>query len=75
MGRRQRNKFVDRGEILEIQIQDYAFGVERDDGLFNLLAHLLMLGNHDRSEARIPVSENVNFYLTRSVGIIVYFIG
>ncbi len=26
MGRRQRNKFVDRGEILEIKIQDYAFG-------------------------------------------------
>lgn len=26
MGRRQRNKFVDRGEILEIKIQNYAFG-------------------------------------------------
>lgn len=58
MGRRQRNKFVKRGQILEIEIEDYAFGgkgigrIRSDEGEFVIFVPNTLPGQKVKAQVK-----------------------
>lgn len=63
MPRRERNRFVKRGEILELKIEDYAFGgkgiarIHNDEGSFVLFVPNTLPGQ--KVSARVVKSKKV----------------